>query len=160
MVASFEKLCDLLAEYNGRYYDADDKLEWAKEGIHVLSNQGGVGSYGWCVSTYGIHFVVLTAYAMEPAYGTISTEEPVINGVTYQQMGLDYVTNLYDYDDSDNTKPAEGTVKYDIYKKLIDEKVAANYATFQKDTINANEDCISYNPKGYQYLIKQIKGDD
>ena len=159
MVATFEQVCDLLAEYNGTVYDADDKLDWAKDGVHVLSAQGGVGSYGWCVSTYGIHFVVLTAYAMEPAYGTV--ENTTIDGTAYQQMGLDYITNVYDYDDSATETPAVGTVKYDVYKSLIDEKVSANYAKFQKDFINTNaEDHITYNADGYKYLLDKIRGDN
>ena len=159
MVATFEQVCDLLAAYNGTAYDVDDKAQWVKDGVHVLSAQGGVGSYGWCVSSYGIHFVVLTAYAMEPAYGTI--DQTAINGTDYQQMGLDYITNVYDYDNSQENVPAQGTVKYSIYKSLIDEKVSANYAKFQKDFINENaEGNITYNPKGYQYLLDKVRGDN
>lgn len=175
MVASFEKVCDALAAKGNAYFSDAEKAQLAEEGIVIGSAQGGVGSYGYCVSTYGIHFVVVTGYAMEDAYATMSNAqgqitEETVNGTVYQKMNLDYVNSLYDYDPDNyvelkNTVTGEvidtyvkGTVKYDIYKKLYDEKVAANYAAFQRDFVNENaEDHITYNPDGYQYTLDKLQ---
>jgi len=172
MVEAFELACDVLAAYNGTdSYNgktfAEAKAELADKGVFVESSTGGVGGYAWCVSEYGIHFVVLTAYAVDADFGTVSQNN--VGTDSYNQLGLDYIYNSYDYDaspeaslavkDGDNTVYyAAGTIGEHIGSELLSEKVSASYAKFQKDFISEYEKSnIKYNPKGYEYLLKQLQ---
>lgn len=172
MVEAFELACDTLAAYNGRdTYNgksfADAKAELEAKGVFIESARGGVGGYAWCVSEYGIHFVVLTAYAVDDDFGTVS--ETTVGETNYDQLGLDYIYNSYDYD-ADATKGLavqdganvtyynKGTVAAELGASLLSEKVSADYAAFQKDFITKYEESnIKYNPKGYEYMLNKLQ---
>ena len=172
MVEAFELACDALAAYNGTdtYQGktfAELKTELAAKGVFIDSNEGGIGGYAWCVSEYGIHFVVLTAYAVDEDFGTVSTA--TVGDKAYNQLGLDYIVNSYDYDNSvDNSFSVKdgtstilypaGTLAAELGSDLLSEKVSADYAKFQKDFITQYEESnITYNPKGYEYMLKQLQ---
>jgi len=172
MVEAFELACDALAAYNGTdtydgktYAELKDELE--AKGVFLESAAGGVGGYAWCVSEYGIHFVVLTAYAVDADFGTVT--EATVGDKTFNRLGLDYITNSYDYDAAEENSLAVkdgnnmvyypiGTVAYELGSSLLSEKVSANYANFQKDFITQYEESnIEYNPKGYEYTLNKLK---
>lgn len=175
MVEAFELACDALAAYNGTdtYKGetfAEAKARMAAKGVFLESAAGGVGGYAWCVSDYGIHFVVLTAYAADADFGTLTAT--TIDGTAYQEIGLDYIVNSYDNSAEDATsfrvvaadgtikEYAAGTVAAEIGTSLLSEKVTANYTNFQKDFITKYEDSnIEYNPKGYEYTLKKLQED-
>lgn len=172
MVEAFELACDALAAYNGTdTYDgktfAEAKAELAEKGVFVESAAGGVGGYAWCVSEYGIHFVLLTAYGVDNDFGTVTNA--TVGTDNYNQLGLDYIVNSYDYDTAEeNSLPvkdgnnvvyyANGTVAFELGSTLLKEKVSADYANFQKDFITQYEESnIQYNPKGYEYTLDKLK---
>ena len=176
MVETFELACDTLAAYRdtdtykGKTF-ADAKAELAEKGVFIASTRGGVGSYAWCVSDYGIHFVVLTAYADDADFGTVT--ETTVNDKKYNQLGADYIYSLYDYDESEAkslpVKQNDGTIKYyaagtigaSIGAEMLSEKVSADYAAFQKDFVVKYEDTnVKYNEKGYQYLLDKLQDND
>jgi hypothetical protein len=171
MDSNFDKTSRKLAEYKGKVFTEEDKQKLAAEGIFIETDEGGVGSYAWCV-TYtdkykAVFFIVLTAYAVEDeGFGTVTD----VDG--YKQLGLDYVYNSIKYD-ADNgssglsvlnngtvTQLRAGTIAAEIGSDLLKEKVSANYSNFQKEFVTKYEDDIKYNAKGYQYLLKKLKGED
>ena len=169
MVEAFELACDTLAEYDGRAFDAtfaERRAELEAKGVFIESAQGGVGSYAWCVSEYGIHFVVLTAYAVDDDFGTVT--DTAVGADAYKQLGLDYIYSTYEYDNSPaaclsvgGNNYAAGTIGNYLGSKLLEEKVSANYSKFQKDFISENEEShIKYNPKGYEYLLNKLQSND
>lgn len=175
MVEAFELACDTLAAYNGTdTYNgktfAEAKAELEAKGVFIESAQGGVGGYAWCVSDYGIHFVVLTAYACDADFGTVT--QTTIGEDKYEQLGLDYIIHSYEnaqYDESFKvtnadgsiTEYARGTVAAELGESLLSEKVSANYANFQKDFVAKYEESnIEYNEKGYEYMLKQLQSNN
>lgn len=175
MVASFEKACDTLAEYDGAVIPNDVRAELEQEGVYIPEGgKGGVGGYAYCVSTYGIHLVTLTYYVPNQPVDGLVNEGRVVDGDKYVELTLDYVTNVYDYEevtegneykirkaDGSTYYLAKGTLAASIYDSLYSEAVSTATGNFQKEFYNRYADSnVEYNAKGYEYLLKQLKGDD
>ena len=170
MVESFELACDTLAKYDGVEIPFDEAAELQNKGVYILSAKGGVGSYAYCVSTYGIHLVTLTYY-----YPNQPTADGLVNEGRdgYVELGLDYVTNVFDYQevtegneykiakaDGSTYYLAKGTLAASIYDTLYSEAVSTATGNFQKEFYNNYADSnITLNPKGYEYLLKQLLGE-
>ena len=171
MVASFEKACDTLAEYDGKDIPDTVKAELEKEGVYILSDKGGEGSYAYCVSTYGIHLVALTYYYPNQADADGNVK---LGRDGYVELGLNYVTNAFEYEvvtegneykvvkaDGSTYYLAKGTLGASIFDTLYSEAVSTATGSFQKAFYDQYADSnIDYYPKGYAYLIKQLQGDN
>ncbi len=171
MVDSFDKACRTLAKYNGVDIPADVKEDLKAEGIYILSAKGGLGSYAYCVSEYGIHFVTLTSYVADPADENVTMGQKV-GDTQYVQLGLNYVINAYEYEEvtegnrykvvngNETYYLAKGTLAASLYDGLYDNAVKAATDKFEKDFYRTiDDDDIKLYPDGYAYLIKQIKGE-
>ena len=99
----------------------EEKNEWHIEGT-------GVGSFGYCYSSFGIHIVMLSGYALE---------DPKANDITDLGNGLYAlpVTAITDYgaydEDAEGGVPA-GTIKYDLKKSLEEDKKNELVGAFQQ----------------------------
>ena len=131
------------------YGTAAEKAEW-----HVVGT--GVGSFGWCYTNYGIHFVMLSGYALE---------DPAAAGVT--ALGNDLyaiaentITDYASYEPATETDLAKGTVIYEIKEKLLSDKKDELIGDFKKDfyqnEIEQNVK-ITYSKKVYKDLIEQYQ---
>ena len=133
------------------YGDAAEKAEWHVKGV-------GVGSYGYCYTTFGIHVIMLSGYALDPDAAT--TDE----GNGYVAIDKDTVTDYSSYKpaetDEDTQTPAKGTIAYGIVETLENEKKENAIGDFKKDFYQNDlkkEVKITYYPKVYKDLIKQYE---
>ena len=155
-VESFTELSRLLA-----YGKPEEKA--AKPEYHIVGS--GVGSFGYCYTTYGIHVIMLSGYALDPNVpdedkmvltdGMVAISETVVTDYTsYKAAGTDEETGI--------DTVAKGTIEYDIVEKLLSEKKDALIGAFKKSfyqTELSNEDAvkINYYEKIYKDLIEQYK---
>lgn len=171
MVDSFDKACRMLAKYDGVAIPASELAELEEEGVFMLTTKGGKGGYAYCVSTYGVHFVTLTAYVADSAAGTVNNGQ-LVDDVQYVELGLDYVVRNYDYEvvtsgneykvskaDGSTYYLAKGTIAAYVYDSLYADAISAAKAKFQRDFYadNLKEDNIQYYPNGYKYLLEQVQ---
>lgn len=171
MVESFDKACRTLAKYNGVAIPDDVKEDLKAEGIYILSANGGLGSYAYCVSTYGIHFVTLTSYVADSVDENVTLGQKV-GDTQYVQLGLNYVTNVFEYEEvtegnrykvvngNETYYVAKGTLAASIYDEIYDKAVSDATGQFQKSFYQEYGDSnITLYPDGYAYMLKQIKGE-
>ena len=144
-VPNFTALSRTLA-YGG---SAEDIAKW-----HVVGE--GVGSFGWCYTSYGIHVVMLSGYALE---------DPEADGVTDLGEGLyaiaqDTITDYASYEPATEDDLAKGTVIYEIKEKLLSDKKDELIGSFKKEFYQKDVDetvKTTYYAKRYKDLIKQYQ---
>ncbi len=129
-------------------YGSDaEKAEW-----HVVGT--GVGSYGWCYTSYGIHVVMLSGYALE------NTTKATDLGNGQYALPADSIVDYTSYEKATEGDLAKGTLIYDLKEKLLEDKKNDLIGSFKKDFYqkemkeNAK---ISYYEKTYKDLVKQYK---
>lgn len=128
---------------------------------HALVAQG-VGAGDWCVTEYGIHYIVLTGFASDVAHDAEAeyVELPfdyVVNGLTYEKItsGDDYKvytndTNFYYID--------KGTLAQYIYDTVSSNMKSDVFASFQKEFYNEYTSTnIDYYPKTYKNTVKEVQ---
>ena len=154
-VESFTELSRLLA------YGTD--LEKESSDYHIVGS--GIGSFGYCYTTYGIHVIMLSGYALDPSVPA-SEKTDLTGGMV--AISENVVTDYTSYkpaetDEEDNTvTPAKGTIAYDIVEKLLSEKKDALIGNFKKAFYqNEMKDeevvKITYYEKVYKDLIEQYQ---
>ena len=117
-VENFTALSRALAKWDEAGTDedvAEERLTW-----HVVGE--GVGSYGWCYTSYGIHIVMLSAYALPASSAQIGDTE-------LYSVPMNAVTDYANYD----AETEEGTLKKLILDELIKEKKTALVDDFQQN---------------------------
>ncbi len=132
------------------YGDAAEKTTW-----HVVGN--GVGSFGYCYTTYGIHVIMLSGYAIDPVY---VTEANKVAGTDYYALPVDAITDYTSYKAAEETTPAKGTLKYGIVESLEKDKKDALTGSFKKDFYQKEMDenvKITYFDKVYKDLIESYQ---
>ena len=132
------------------YGDAAEKTTW-----HVVGN--GVGSFGYCYTTYGIHVIMLSGYAIDPAY---VTEANKVAGTDYYALPVDAITDYTSYKAAEETTPAKGSLKYGIVESLEKDKKDALTGSFKKDFYQKEMEesvKITYFDKVYKDLIESYK---
>ena len=121
---------------------------------HIVGS--GVGSYGYCITNYGIHVVMLAAYALPEEY---QTEQNKIAGTDYYAFPMDAARNYLDYEEAEDGDLPKGTFAYEIKESLGETKKQGLIDEFKKDfyqnDLPANAKISYY--KVYQDLIDQYK---
>ena len=149
-VESFTELSRLLA-YG---------TELQKESSDYYIVGSGVGSFGYCYTTYGIHVIMLSGYALDPNVETQALTDGMV------AIPADAITDYTSYKAAENDEetatvtPAKGTIAYDIVEKLESNKKDEKIGAFKKDFYqNAlkNDVEITYFEKVYQDLIEQYQ---
>lgn len=125
----------------------DDKTyveEFSKKGRELVNN--GLGSYGWCVTDYGIHFMFVSYI---PYDATVS-------GVKDDLIPLDGYIVYYGRKDDDNDKIK--TLRDVIVQDLKSKNTEARYQIAAQNAIAANKDnSISRNKKVWEKTVKELK---
>lgn len=123
----------------------------------------GLGAGDWCVTEYGIHYIIVTGYAsdVEPEVGADYVNLPldyIVNGLNYEVItsGDEYkvYTNETDFD-----YVVKGTLEQYIYDSVYSKKTSDLFASFQKEFYNEyTETNITYYPKTYKDTVKELQG--
>ena len=124
----------------------DDKTyveEFSKKGRELVNN--GLGSYGWCVTDYGIHFMFVSYIPYDTT----------VTGVADDLIPPDYTVYYGRYDD-DNDK--NKTLRDVIVQDLKSKNTEARYQIAAQNAIAANKDnSISRNKKVWEKTVKELK---
>lgn len=124
----------------------DDKTyveEFSKKGRELVKN--GLGSYGWCVTDYGIHFMFVSYIPYDTT----------VSGVKDDLIPLDY-TVYYGREDDENDK--NKTLRDVIVADLKSKNTEARYQIAAQNAIAANKDnSISRNKKVWEKTVKELK---
>jgi len=143
------------------YGTAAEKAEWEIVGE-------GIGSFGWCYSSFGIHVVMLSGYALPEEYVNDDDDDYKIEGTDYYALPMGAITDYPSYkaeeenavDEQVVITPAEGTLAYNIVESIKanrkDELVGNFKKNFYQKTLK-NDVKISYNKKVYKDLIENYK---
>ena len=129
------------------YGDAAEKAEW-----HIVGT--GVGSFGYCYTTYGIHVIMLSGYALDPDAVTTDLESGLV------AIPVDAITDYASYKAAEDNTPAKGTLRYSIVESLETEKKDELVGAFKKDFYQSEMDSavkITYNAKVYKDLVKSYQ---
>ena len=123
----------------------DDKTyvdEFAAKGRELVNN--GLGSYGWCVTDYGIHFMFVSYIP----YDATKVEKE-------NEIPLGY-TVYYGREDDENDK--NKTLRDVIVADLKSKNTEARYQIAAQNAIAANKDnSISRNKKVWEKTVKELK---
>lgn len=124
----------------------DDKTyveEFSKKGRELVNN--GLGSYGWCVTDYGIHFMFVSYIPYDTT----------VSGVADDLIPLDYIV-YYGRSDDENDK--NKTLRDVIVQDLKSKNTEARYQIAAQNAIAANKDnSISRNKKVWEKTVKELK---
>lgn len=123
----------------------DDKTyvdEFTAKGRELVNN--GLGSYGWCVTDYGIHFMFVSYIP----YDATKVEKE-------NEIPLGY-TVYYGREDDENDK--NKTLRDVIVADLKSKNTEARYQIAAQNAIAANKDnSISRNKKVWEKTVKELK---
>lgn len=124
----------------------DDKTyveEFSKKGRELVNN--GLGSYGWCVTDYGIHFMFVSYIPYDTT----------VSGVADDLIPPDYIV-YYGREDDENDK--NKTLRDVIVQDLKSKNTEARYQIAAQNAIAANKDnSISRNKKAWEKTVKELK---
>mgnify|MGYP000030782716 FL=1 len=117
--------------------------EFSKKGRELVNN--GLGSYGWCVTDYGIHFMFVSYIPYDTT----------VSGVADDLIPLDYIVYYgRKDDDNDNDKKLRDVIVQDLKSKNTE----ARYQIAAQNAIAANKDnSISRNKKAWEKTVKELK---
>ena len=117
--------------------------EFSKKGRELVNN--GLGSYGWCVTDYGIHFMFVSYIPYDTT----------VSGVADDLIPLDYIV-YYGRSDDENDK--NKTLSDVIVADLKSKNTEARYQIAAQNAIAANKDnSISRNKKVWEKTVKELK---
>lgn len=117
--------------------------EFSKKGRELVNN--GLGSYGWCVTDYGIHFMFVSYIPYDTT----------VSGVADDLIPLDYIV-YYGRKDDDNDKIKK--LRDVIVQDLKSKNTEARYQIAAQNAIAANKDnSISRNKKVWEKTVKELK---
>ena len=124
----------------------DDKTyveEFSKKGRELVKK--GLGSYDWCVTDYGIHFMFVSYIPYDTT----------VSGVADDLIPLDYIV-YYGREDDENDK--NKTLRDVIVQDLKSKNTEARYQIAAQNAIAANKDnSISRNKKVWEKTVKELK---
>lgn len=116
--------------------------EFSKKGRELVNN--GLGSYGWCVTDYGIHFMFVSYIP----YDATKVEKE-------NEIPLKYIV-YYGREDDENDK--NKTLRDVIVQDLKSKNTEARYQIAAQKAIAANKDnSISRNKKVWEKTVKELK---
>ena len=116
--------------------------EFSKKGRELVNN--GLGSYGWCVIVYGIHFMFVSYIP----YDATKVEKE-------NEIPLKYIV-YYGREDDENDK--NKTLRDVIVQDLKSKNTEARYQIAAQNAIAANKDnSISRNKKVWEKTVKELK---
>lgn len=116
--------------------------EFSKKGRELVNN--GLGSYGWCVTDYGIHFMFVSYIP----YDATKVEKE-------NEIPLKYIV-YYGREDDENDK--NKTLRDVIVQDLKSKNTEARYQIAAQNAIAANKDnSISRNKKVWEKTVKELK---
>ena len=121
----------------------DDKTyveEFSKKGRELVNN--GLGSYGWCVTDYGIHFMFVSYIP----YDATKVEKE-------NEIPLKYIV-YYGREDDENDK--NKTLRDVIVQDLKSKNTEARYQIAAQNAIN-KDNSISRNKKAWEKTVKELK---
>ena len=117
--------------------------EFSKKGRELVNN--GLGSYGWCVTDYGIHFMFVSYIPYDTT----------VSGVADDLIPLDYIV-YYGRSDDENDK--NKTLSDVIVADLKSKNTESRYQIAAQNAIAANKDnSISRNKKVWEKTVKELK---
>lgn len=117
--------------------------EFSKKGRELVNN--GLGSYGWCVTDYGIHFMFVSYIPYDTT----------VSGVADDLIPPDYIV-YYGREDDENDK--NKTLRDVIVQDLKSKNTEARYQIAAQNAIAANKDnSISRNKKAWEKTVKELK---
>ena len=123
----------------------DDKTyvdEFSAKGRELVKD--GLGSYGWCVTDYGIHFMFVSYIPYDATKVEKENEIP---------LGYTVYYGRYD-DDNDKNKTLRDVIVADLKSKNTE----ARYQIAAQNAIAANKDnSISRNKKVWEKTVKELK---
>ena len=131
------------------YGTAAEKAEW-----HIVGT--GIGSFGYCYTSYGIHVIMLSGYALDPT----ATTENLGDGLV--AISVDTITDYMSYKAATEETPAKGSLKYGIVESLESDKKDEAVGAFKKDFYQNELDSevkITYFNKVYKDLVKSYTSD-
>ena len=124
----------------------DDKTyveEFSKKGRELVKK--GLGSYDWCVTDYGIHFMFVSYIPYDTT----------VSDVKNDLIPLDY-TVYYGREDDENDK--NKTLRDVIVQDLKSKNTEARYQIAAQNAIAANKgNSISRNKKVWEKTVKELK---
>lgn len=124
----------------------DDKTyveEFSKKGRELVKK--GLGSYDWCVTDYGIHFMFVSYIPYDTT----------VSGVADDLIPLDYIV-YYGREDDENDK--NKTLRDVIVADLKSKNTEARYQIAAQNAIAANKgNSISRNKKVWEKTVKELK---
>lgn len=124
----------------------DDKTyveEFTKKGRELVKS--GLGSYGWCVTDYGIHFMFVSYIPYDTT----------VSGVADDLIPPEYIV-YYGREDDENDK--NKTLRDVIVQDLKSKNTEARYQIAAQNAIAANKDnSISRNKKVWEKTVKELK---
>lgn len=116
--------------------------EFSKKGRELVKS--GLGSYGWCVTDYGIHFMFVSYIP----YDATKVEKE-------NEIPLKYIV-YYGREDDENDK--NKTLRDVIVQDLKSKNTEARYQIAAQNAIAANKDnSISRNKKAWEKTVKELK---
>lgn len=117
--------------------------EFSKKGRELVNN--GLGSYGWCVTDYGIHFMFVSYIPYDTT----------VSGVADDLIPPDYIVYYgREGDDNDKNKKLRDVIVQDLKSKNTE----ARYQIAAQNAIAANKDnSISRNKKAWEKTVKELK---
>lgn len=117
--------------------------EFSKKGRELVNN--GLGSYGYCVTDYGIHFMFVSYIPYDTT----------VSGVADDLIPLDYIV-YYGRKDDENDKDKK--LRDVIVQDLKSKNTEARYQIAAQNAIAANKDnSISRNKKAWEKTVKELK---
>ena len=117
--------------------------EFSAKGRELVKN--GLGSYGWCVTDYGIHFMFVSYIPYDTT----------VSGVADDLIPPDYIV-YYGREDDENDK--NKTLRDVIVADLKSKNTEARYQIAAQNAIAANKDnSISRNKKVWEKTVKELK---
>lgn len=124
----------------------DDKTyveEFSKKGRELVKK--GLGSYDWCVTDYGIHFMFVSYIPYDTT----------VSDVKDDLIPLEYIV-YYGREDDENDK--NKTLRDVIVQDLKSKNTEARYQIAAQNAIAANKDnSISRNKKVWEKTVKELK---
>ena len=124
----------------------DDKTyveEFSKKGRELVKK--GLGSYGWCVTDYGIHFMFVSYIPYDTTVADVKDD----------LIPLDYIV-YYGREDDENDKNKK--LRDVIVQDLKSKNTEARYQIAAQNAIAANKgNSISRNKKVWEKTVKELK---
>lgn len=117
--------------------------EFSKKGRELVNN--GLGSYGWCVTDYGIHFMFVSYIPYDTTVADVKDDLIPLKYIVY-----------YGREDDENDK--NKTIRDVIVQDLKSKNTEARYQIAAQNAIAANKDnSISRNKKVWEKTVKELK---